>query len=126
MLDEIFSDRIFKDESRALSMTAKIDYHVLKGIYFYRINDLPNAYNENKETIMLLEKNPAHIRRDPLFYANAMNNLVAMQRSLAYEEEFLYTLKKLKNLPEQIGNLLTQSSYYHLKYAAYLNELAYR
>jgi hypothetical protein len=125
ILDEVFSRKIFVNEEQALSLTAKIDYHVLKGIYYFRIGDIPMAYIENKKTISLLEDNPVHIRRDPLFYVNAMHNLISMQRSLGYDKEFFGTLMKLKNLSEEIGRLLREESYRQLRYSVYLNELAY-
>ena len=95
-LKEIISDRLMKDESRALTFTSKVMYNNIKGIYWETMGDVNGKYKHFKRVIELFDEHPEKVKIKTLNYVARINNYLLAISDLKRYDEMQECLDKMK------------------------------
>ena len=98
-IENILNESLMKDESQALSISAKIVYHHIKGLYYAN-----NAKTTDKtlyhftNLVKLMDENPHLIKEMPKRYLSAINNSIFCNLSKNNYEICFNIIDKMRSL----------------------------
>ena len=113
-LQTILNQKIFKNENTALSLSAKINFHYIKGLYYFFIGDFQLSENHFSKQLNLLNKNDG-FRKDEMFqYVKCLSNFTLLNLKLNNCDKIklgIETLKQIKKQNEQVQNYVAYTIY---------------
>ena len=98
---QLFDHPLLKEESKALSFTAKLLYHDTKGHYFSNIRHKKQAFEHYQKLVMLWDSQKGKLmQQDDLgSYRKAINNYLNSCKQMQRFDLFPEILQKLRGLP---------------------------
>lgn len=112
--DPIISQPIYENESKALSVQAKMLFHNTISAYFHLKGDTEKSYTHSKKSEKILNENASLIDNNQEDYISCLSNLIFTSMFLGkYEETFqcINILKKTKPRSKSLQAAIITSAY---------------
>ncbi len=125
-LKTLIKNPLLKDETKALSLPAKLMYYTILGNMFYLLNDWKKNYLNRKNAVRLLEQNPAYLKNKIASYMGNINNLFLAMIRLKKDEELLFLYHKVTHFIESLPKKIQSNVVYRWYIAINNNYIAYK
>ena len=103
-VEELMSDPLMEDESKALSDRARLRFHILHTHYHFHQGRYKEAYGYIRRARELMESRPALIRDNGFEYIVVLHNYLVVCSQLGLYEEIPSALEKLKRLSQDYSD----------------------
>ncbi len=101
----IINSPLLSDETKQLSLRAKIIYHNIRGlIYQWFYKDKQKTYIENKKNIQLMDAHPDFANQEKMLHLSALNNFLLESETSKNEAEFEKYINILSGLSVKYTN----------------------
>jgi len=98
ILNEIISNDLLSNISKAKSHRARVNFHRIYGLYYYAIQDYQKFYKSSKLVIELIESVPHFFKEDTSEYISALSNYVLSCGLLEKYNELEQNLHKFSKI----------------------------
>ena len=101
-LKTILKNTLLKDETKAISLPAKLSYFTILGAVFFLFKELEKSYLNYKKVVQLLEQNPSYLSGRIEFYMVMMSRLFLTMVILKKDKELIFFHNKVKRFIESL------------------------
>jgi hypothetical protein len=104
----IIDSILLKGEGRALSYETRYLYYHIYSAYYFGIGDYKSSYNYIKKHLKIIENSSVFFKEEPNKYFATLSNMVYLCVQLRKFKEVPLYLKKLKAIPENFSEEMTE------------------
>lgn len=117
-LKSILTQPIFENANQALSLSAKVNFHYIKGLFYFFLGDFHSSEQHFSNQLELLNQNEDFRKEEMFIYAKCLSNFTLLNLKLDNQSKTtlgIETLQQIKSQNQQVQN--------YVAYTAYLFEL---